>query len=154
MGEWHPAAISADLAAQIRIYRQGQRNAPNLSRHSDADKILSALISVAAPQIIDREGLPHIAHLIYGWGNAKIRNARLFDCVADFAVFEHGKPFIPQNYHTGDFHPWQTFAYCVMSDRSALHKTTGGVSLALLAGNSSDLNTSDYLSSRSSSEDA
>jgi hypothetical protein len=142
MPDWRPIAISADLAHRVHAYNAELRAAPNLLRHAEADQTLLHLISPVIDQIVDREGLPHIAHLICGWGNSKARGRKLLDHVSDFVTYRDGKAYIPQASPIGDFHPWQTFAYAVMSEGNLLYAKCGETLLAELAANSTDLNTS------------
>jgi hypothetical protein len=143
MNRWRPTKVSSEISKKTNSYNQALTTSRTLGDHESADKALSRLLSPVAPGIVDREGLPHIAHLICGWGNARVRGIPLIDYVSKFAIQSvDRKLYIAQSQETGDFHPWQTFAYCVMADHALVHANCGTIPLGELAANSSDLNTS------------
>lgn len=143
---WRPYRIDPDLGHQLDSYlatKVAQASSWTPSDRLRADRILCELIEGVALDILDREGLPHLAHLICGWGNAEVSGRTLFERIFDFADSSSGARGIPQNDPNGDFHPWQSFAYCTMSDLRALQFTHNELNLETLARNSIDLNTHD-----------
>ncbi len=114
----------------------------DLDSHRHADVVLCRLMGKAARPVLDREGLPHVGHMICGWGNSWVDGRSLVDRIGDFIIDAGCVPRIPQSCETGDFHPWQSFAYCRMA---AIKPTTraGGHPLNQLILNSHELNTSD-----------
>ncbi len=144
---WRPYLLDGDLGHQLDAYlagRTGQYILPwSPKDRARADRILYGLVERVAQDILDREGLPHLAHLICGWGNALVNGRPLFDRIFDFADYSAGAARILQNNPNGDFHPWQSFAYCTMSDPRGLLFTAQELSIEALARNSLDLNTSD-----------
>jgi hypothetical protein len=107
-----------------------------------AEKILRILIASCAREIVDREGLPHIAHLICGWGDASVRGRPLSAYLGDFAQPAGGaQQKISQCDSDGDFHPWQSFAYCCMAGIPLGTLVSASSSILGLVSNSTDLNT-------------
>ena len=95
---------AADITLDLRAY----------------ERTLDALDLVMAghiDNIISRDGLPHHAHLINGWGNAVLRDgSRLVDGLAPFV--HHGAAdigVILQKHSEGEVHPWQSLAYALMA---------------------------------------
>ena len=66
-------------------------------------------------EIIERDGLPHLAHAIVGWGDASWRGQLLTDRIGPFVSDGTFGPCIPQCDPEGDFHPWQSLAYAAMA---------------------------------------
>ncbi|MDX1121811.1 hypothetical protein GOL29_27990 [Sinorhizobium medicae] len=66
-------------------------------------------------EIVERDGLPHLAHAIVGWGDALFGGTRLTDRIAAFVTKGPMGFHIPQCDPEGDFHPWQSFAYAAMA---------------------------------------
>ena len=66
--------------------------------------------------ILDRDGLPHLCHVVNGWGDGIFQGRRLTERMASFVQRGvGGKPFVLQRDPEGEFHPWQSFAYAVMA---------------------------------------
>lgn len=141
MVEWLPVNLLPEVIDEICQRNQLQSSDCKPTNRSNVDKALSKLLAPVAAQLVDREGLPHIAHLICGWGNARVRGKALFDYIHDFVVLRDQKPLILQSDDAGDFHPWQTFAYCVMAGARHLEAKSGPLELATIASNCIDLNT-------------
>jgi len=143
--DWRPFRISPALSKRVVEYND--RSCPeglSSASHAATDATLGDLLAPVVSQIISREGLPHIAHLICGWGNAVVGSRPLLSYISDFIVVSGGKPQIPQKAEGGDFHPWQTFAYCTMAAPQAFYtRGSSSHSFAEVASNSVDLNTSD-----------
>jgi hypothetical protein len=94
--------------------------------------------------IVERDSLPHLSHLINGWGNACVAGRHLADELHSFAQYggsERGW-FVPQCDSMGDFHPWQSFAYCFMAGIDPSFRVLKDCTLRTLALNSHTLKTS------------
>ncbi|KZN37633.1 hypothetical protein N474_05245 [Pseudoalteromonas luteoviolacea CPMOR-2] len=78
--------------------------------------ISDCLIAENLDSIVERDGLPHLCHVINGWGNLTYQGNPLTDLISGFVHFKKNKqPYIYQCDPEGDFHPWQTFAYSAMA---------------------------------------
>ncbi|MBC7978830.1 MAG: hypothetical protein H7138_27925 [Myxococcales bacterium] len=123
------------------MFRDRMRGTPVALDEAAADAALDLMTRVMrrhVEEIVDRDGMPHLAHLINGWGNARLRGRYLLE---HFGSFVHrdddGRPFILQCDVEGDFHPWQGFAYAVMAGIDLEQQIPGvGASLAEVARNS------------------
>jgi hypothetical protein len=104
---------------------------------------LAAMMSFHVGDIIERDGLPHLSHLVNGWGNGRYLGQRHLDRIADFVHRDATqRPIILQCDPEGEFHPWQTFAYAVMAGVDADEALPGvGESLRGLTKNSRTINT-------------
>jgi hypothetical protein len=93
--------------------------------------------------IIERDGLPHLAHVLNGWGNARFHGHHLMEALLPFVHRDQaGRPIILQCDMEGEFHPWQSFAYAVMAGVDPDQPVPPlGVSLRTLAQNSRSLDT-------------
>src|SRR5262245_32574337 len=111
MTAWRPVVFPRSLSRQLSAYKYSASIAPRVAHRGAAERVLSRLLQDVLSDILDREGLPHIAHLICGWGNAKCLGRPLFHRIQDFIVERESNPRILQCDQAGDFHPWQTFAY-------------------------------------------
>lgn len=66
--------------------------------------------------ILDRDSIPNLCHILNGWGNSKFEGRLLVDHLSSFIFLRDGNsPFIEQCTTEGDFHPWQSFAYSAMA---------------------------------------
>ncbi|MDJ0840991.1 MAG: hypothetical protein QNK37_31055 [Acidobacteriota bacterium] len=116
---WWPLALSERQREAISDYRERmQRSYVALDREAVArmDGRLTRAMNGILADIIERDGLPHLCHVINGWGNARYRGRTLLEGVTPFIHRDAaGRPFILQCDNDGDYHPWQTFAYAVMA---------------------------------------
>ena len=110
--------------------------------HSVSDQ-LSRIMGQHLTAIIERDGLPHLSHVLNGWGNARFKGHYLIEELVPFIHRDQsGRPFILQCDPEGEFHPWQSFAYAVMAGIDPDEPIPPlGVSLRLLAKNSRFINT-------------
>lgn len=139
---WAPFHIDKKYESRIESHLvQNEVIDFDLAMH--AVQIIDSLTEKTAQTIVDREGLPHIAHLICGWGNLSVGGRYLFDRIYDFARATSVGLIIPQNNLSGDFHPWQTFAYGCMSDSNFFNYSRNNVTLLEVAQASNNLNSCD-----------
>lgn len=123
------------------------RSRPLLSRAGVRDLVyrldLATVRHVRA--IVERDAMPHLSHLINGWGNAKIDGKTLLSETRWFIqqADQPDKSFFLQCDQDGDFHPWQTFAYCFMAGVSPTTHITPAQSIRDLALRSINIQTSD-----------
>jgi hypothetical protein len=144
---WWPLDLSDRAERAVVTLRDRLRGEPVAVDEAAADAALDLMTRVMrqhVEEIVDRDGMPHLAHAINGWGNARLRGQRLIDHVGSFVHRdEGGRPFILQCDAEGDFHPWQGFAYAVMAGIDLGQVIPGvGASLAEVARNSVYLQTS------------
>ncbi len=79
---------------------------------TELDRVMSRHIR----EIIHRDSLPHLSHVLNGWGDFSLDGVRVSDRIERFIDRDsEGRPFILQCDAEGEFHPWQTFAYAVMA---------------------------------------
>jgi hypothetical protein len=88
---------------------------PDLARLEAAITTLGDAMRPHLAEIIERDGLPHLAHAIVGWGDASWQGQSLTDRIGPFVSDSAFGPCIPQCDPEGDFHPWQSLAYAVMA---------------------------------------
>ncbi len=145
---WWPLDLSPPEDAAVRAFHarmetgQYRLNLHLLSRSAD---LLTGLMSRHVGDILDRDGLPHLCHLINGWGDGFYLGRRFTDRIASFVHRgPDGKPYVLQRDPEGEFHPWQSFAYAVMAgvDPDAA-LADEGPTLRELARTSRSLNTPD-----------
>ncbi len=136
-----PYVLQGNFSEYVEEIFLGANESLDLEQLRCADVVLWNLISSSAMQIVEREGLPHIAHLLCGWGNIKVNGRSLLETVSDF-VLPNPLPHIPQNCGWGDFHPWQTFAYAKMAGLD-FHLEVAGLPLYAVVAESNNLATKD-----------
>lgn len=107
----------------------------------EADRIhdmCAGLMKSNLQEILERDSLPNLCHIINGWGNGRTGDYLLTDYLQNFIHYnEEGKPYILQCLPEGDFHPWQSFAYAVMAGVSPDTRIgTTGFTLGEVAKNS------------------
>ncbi len=137
-----PFRLERDLQVFVDLLCSNEFQTLDLASAKHAEKVLGSLLKSTVKQILDREGLPHIAHLICGWGDSIAFGRRLPLYISDFIFDCRLRPRIQQSREDGDFHPWQSFAYCRMANLPQSY-AIGNVLLRTLMRNSTDLNTSD-----------
>src|SRR5258708_2239000 len=77
---------------------------------------LAQAMSYHISDIIQRDSLPSLSHVLNGWGDVRIDGLRISDRFEDFLHYDdRGRPCILQCDPEGEFHPWQSFAYAVMA---------------------------------------
>jgi len=140
---WRPFDIPPELNQTIENFEHSQcQKTLDIELLKRSNILLNTNISQVAQRLIDREGLPHLAHLMCGWGNSSLNGASLLEHISEFIVIDEGRHTLLQNSEDGDFHPWQTFAYCMMADESLLNNACGEITLKKLMQNCTLLNTS------------
>lgn len=117
---WWPLDLSAELESAVERFRSQMLATgaapidPEVARR--ADMSLRGAMADHVESILERDSLPHLAHIVNGWGDGMIGQRRLLDRLGMFV--QRGlaaEPMILQCDPEGDFHPWQTFAYAVMA---------------------------------------
>jgi hypothetical protein len=144
---WWPLDLSDRAERAVVAFRDRMRASPVALDEGVAAGTLALLTGVMrrhVEEVVDRDGMPHLAHVINGWGDARLRGRRLLE---HFGAFVHrdedGRPFVLQCDAEGDFHPWQGFAYAVMAGVDLDQPLPGaGATLAEVARNSVYLQTS------------
>jgi hypothetical protein len=144
---WWPLTLSAPEEAAVRsFHKEMARGAVwlNVGRVTATSDLLAGVMARHVGDIIARDGLPHLCHVVNGWGNGWYAGRRLLDRYADFVHWDgEGRPFVLQKDPEGEFHPWQSFAYAVMAGVDAGYVIgPQGVTLGELAQTSRALNTS------------
>jgi hypothetical protein len=77
---------------------------------------LARVMSHHISALIYRDSLPHLSHVLNGWGDFSIDGARISDRIERFIHRDsRGRPYILQCDPEGEVHPWQTLAYAVMA---------------------------------------
>ncbi|MBU1619840.1 MAG: hypothetical protein KJ556_14765 [Gammaproteobacteria bacterium] len=115
---WSPLQLSDDCRNIINQTKDSIEVAqvidPGLA--NQVINLSDQLIAEHLDSIVERDGLPHLCHVINGWGNLIYRGKPLTDMISGFVHFKKDKqPYIYQCDPEGDFHPWQTFAYSAMA---------------------------------------
>lgn len=145
---WWPLDLSKEQEVRVRIFHSKLNECPPtidgalLSRSAD---LLANLMSSHIGRILDRDGLPHICHVVNGWGNSVYQGRLMADRMTSFVQRGvDGKPFFLQRDPEGEFHPWQSFAYALMAGIDPnTPLAPGSPSLRDLAKTSRRLNTTD-----------
>jgi hypothetical protein len=144
--EWWPLDLSDRALSAVASFSARMRTAPVDFDGAGAIRTLEIITGVMrshVEEIVDRDGMPHLAHVINGWGNGRLRGRRLLEHFSQF-IHRDGDdhPYILQCDTEGDFHPWQGFAYAVMAGLDLGQVIPGtAVSLAEVARNSVYLQT-------------
>src|SRR5678816_1323636 len=77
---------------------------------------LALIMSQHISELIYRDSLPHLSHVLNGWGDFSIDGTRVSDWIARFIHRDsRGRPYLLQCDPEGEVHPWQTLAYAVMA---------------------------------------
>ena len=77
---------------------------------------LARVMSNHISELIHRDSLPHLSHVLNGWGDFSFGGMRISDRIERFVHTDpRGYPHILQCDGEGEVHPWQTFAYAVMA---------------------------------------
>jgi len=117
---WWPFSLStAQQDAVDAVNAALDTSTTLLDRHAydDALDALDHVMALHIDDLVARDGLPHHAHLINGWGDATLADgSRLVDGLASFVQYtDDGRGLIRQKHPEGEVHPWQTFAYAFMA---------------------------------------
>lgn len=143
--EWWPLSLSPHLLSAFWKFRESMQAIPRMDHAllDNTTRQLDTLLHRCIGNIIERDGMPHLCHIINGWGNGQYNGVHHLDRIAGFIHRDsHQHPFLLQKDPEGDFHPWQTFAYAVMAGVQP-HQTIGktGITLRELATHSTFLKT-------------
>ncbi|SFW18407.1 hypothetical protein [Chitinophaga sancti] len=142
---WWPFSLSPRLEKSFTDIKNRLTFEDVLLNTRQNTLIISRLAEVMAhhvPEIIERDGLPYLCHIMNGWGNVIYNEREMIDELLPFIHRnESDAPFILQCEPEGDFHPWQTFAYVVMAGVSPDKEIAGtGITIKELARNSRHIN--------------
>lgn len=145
---WWPLELSRREDDALKSFRgRVSREAPALDRQQAevVSEQLTMAMSRHIEEIVERDGLPHLCHVINGWGDGLFEGRALSDRMAAFIhKAPDGRPFVLQCDPEGEFHPWQSFAYAVMAGIAPERPLAGtGATLRELARNSRYINTSE-----------
>lgn len=143
---WWPLLLDQEEERAFWNFRKQMRDCSLALDHSNAQYVSDTLTKLMAQNldiILERDGLPHLCHIINGWGNGIYQGCSMLDRIASFIHFNaRHQPLILQCNPEGEFHPWQTFAYSVMAGvHPEITYTSYGITLQELASNSTFLNT-------------
>ncbi|MBY3222197.1 hypothetical protein [Rhizobium laguerreae] len=115
---WWPLALDEHVDLKFADFRGTTLSDEVTLRRSLLERTVDLLAQAMRPhifEIVERDGLPHLAHAIVGWGDATFCGFQLSDHIAAFVTRGPTGPHIPQCDPEGDFHPWQSFAYAAMA---------------------------------------
>lgn len=142
---WWPLDLSDRVAEALAGFRQRMRETPVALDDSLVAAVaqqLTELMHRNVGRIIERDSLPHLSHVLNGWGNGQFRGRMMMEYVQSFIHRDAGgNPFVLQCNPEGEFHPWQSFAYAVMAGVDADAPLSSGVTLRGLMRNSRELGT-------------
>jgi hypothetical protein len=81
-----------------------------------ASEELARVMSNHISELVYRDSLPHLSHVLNGWGDFTFGGMRISDRIERFIHTDpRGNPYILQCDDEGEVHPWQSFAYAVMA---------------------------------------
>ena len=115
---WWPLVLDEHIEATFADFRDTVLADNVVLRRSLLESTIDTLAQAMSPhilEIVERDGLPHLAHAIVGWGDALFGGTQLTDRIAAFVTRGPTGSHIPQCDPEGDFHPWQSFAYAAMA---------------------------------------
>lgn len=115
---WWPFEFEDALERHFLSFRNkvlSDQVALNTSLVKEAADQMAASMVPNIRDVVARDGLPHLAHAIVGWGDGRLDGLSLCDRIAEFATASEAGPVVPQCDPEGDFHPWQSFAYSAMA---------------------------------------
>ena len=115
---WLPLALDDHIERDFAAFRERELSGRLACNETLLDKTVAKLTETMRPhiaEIVGRDGLPHLAHAIVGWGDAQFEELRLTDRITAFVTGGPTGPQVPQCDPEGDFHPWQSFAYAAMA---------------------------------------
>ena len=122
--DWSPLGLSEQSVKYIKIFNENDRERKDLELETVLiNKVVDVIdlnMQNHVVEIIEKDGLPHLCHIINGWGNCLIGDKTITEHLAGFVHYDDsGKSYIYQCDPEGDFHPWQTFAYSAMAGISS-----------------------------------
>lgn len=143
---WWPLDLSERETRASEDFAARMRSAPpalDLEAVRSVSGQLARLMAHHAGDVVERDGLPHLCHLVNGWGDGRFQGRSLLSRMEGFVHRDAaGRPVVLQCDPEGDFHPWQTFAYAVMAGVDPDEPLPrAGATLRELAKNSRTLNT-------------
>ena len=105
---------------------------------------LGTHVKSSLDDLLELHTMGTVVHLINGWGNSVYQGHFFVESLEQFVKWHENGPSVPQERTaTGDFHPWQSFAYCFMAGLTPTCPIARGVTLKDLAQNSCSLFTGD-----------
>lgn len=142
---WWPLDLSPREEEALSGFRRQMLEAP-VTADADLTDSVSGLLSQTmrahVADIIERDSLPHLSHILNGWGDVRFGGVRLMERLESFIHRDAaGRYFILQCDPEGEFHPWQSFAYAVMAGVDPDAQVPPGTTLRELARNSRHLQT-------------
>ena len=142
---WWPFSLSPRLEkafTDIKTRLAAEEVSLNTAQNTHIISRLGEVMAHHIPEIIERDGLPYLCHIMNGWGNVTYNGKEIIDELLPFIHRnESDAPFILQCEPEGDFHPWQTFAYVIMAGVSPDKEIAGaGITIKELARNSRHIN--------------
>lgn len=116
---WFPFDADPLVDELVAAYKESlSKRSPQLDTNLAyrAAVLLTQAVAPYAREIIERDSLPSLCHLVNGWGNAKVPEGALLQLYRDFvATNGRGRASIPQCEPEGDFHAGQSLAYALMA---------------------------------------
>ncbi|MCA1612643.1 MAG: hypothetical protein LC795_04670 [Acidobacteria bacterium] len=144
---WWPLDLSSREEEALGRFRRRMRETPvplDAGLCAAFAEQLAELMSRHVAGIVERDSLPHLSHVLNGWGDARFRGRRVTERFENFIHRDAGaRPFVLQCNPEGEFHPWQSFAYAVMAGVDPEESFPPGVTLRELMRNSRLLDTSE-----------
>lgn len=143
---WWPLDLSPRAESAFRRFRSQLLERPVSIDVASVESVsgeLARAMSHHISEIIQRDKLPHLCHVLNGWGDVYIYGLRVSDRIERFIHSDSSRrPFVLQCDPEGEFHPWQTLAYAVMAGVDPdVRLGSSGATLRDLALNSRHLNT-------------
>jgi hypothetical protein len=137
---WFPLDLSDVESDSIRDFHESLTSSKTqLDRNTcfRVDELSVSLMARHVRDILDRDRVQDVSHILNGWGNATFRSRPILEWYELHLHYdEERKPFLPQMTRDGDLHPWQSFAYASMAGVSPQEKIYSGASVAQVAHNS------------------
>jgi hypothetical protein len=145
---WSPVHLNRDGDSAVREFGKAIVSEDiqiDGTRARDADLLLRKAMAFSVGNIIGRDSLPHLCHIINGWGIGRYHGHSILGYLTQFIQRDsQGRAVVKQCHPEGDYHAWQSFAYAVMAGaKSSDVIPWSAVTLGELACSSNQLNTSD-----------
>jgi hypothetical protein len=116
---WWPLDLSPraeDAFCRFRSQMLGRPVSVDKTLVQSVSDQLAQVMSRHISALIYRDSLPHLSHVLNGWGDFSIDGARISDRIERFIHRDsRGRSYILQCDPEGEVHPWQTLAYAVMA---------------------------------------
>jgi hypothetical protein len=142
---WWPLDLTQREDQALKEFRRQMIDTPVTLKTAPlhaVSELLTELMRQNIASIIERDSLPHLSHVLNGWGDVKFQDVRLMQRLDSFIHLDRrGHYFIHQCDPEGEFHPWQSIAYAIMAGTDPDAPMSFGVSLRALAQNSRYLRT-------------